>query len=71
MINFIKKLTKNSKNKLIITTGYDLPNILKKIKPKLIELKVHLHEGLDFSQLKKITLQWKWSCLKDVKFKLN
>ena len=56
LINFIKKLTKNSENKLIITTSYNLPNILKKIKPKLNELKVHLHEGLDFSQLKKITL---------------
>ena len=56
LINFIKKLIKNSEMKLIITTGFNLPNILKKIKPKLDELKVDLYEGLDFTQLKKITV---------------
>jgi ADP-heptose:LPS heptosyltransferase len=56
LINFIKELTKKKDKKLIITTGVNLPNIIKKIKPKLDELKVDLYEGLDFTQLKKITV---------------
>ena len=56
MINFIKELTKNRGKKLIITTGVNLPNIIKKIKPKLDDLNVNLYEGLNFTQLKKITV---------------
>ena len=56
LINFIKELIKNSEKKLIITTGFNLPNILKKIKPELDKLKVDLYEGLDFTQLKEITV---------------
>ena len=56
LINFIKELLKNNKKKLIITTGLNLPNILKKIKPNLDKLKIDLYEGMDFTQLKKITV---------------
>ena len=56
LINFIKELTKNRGKKLIITTGVNLPNIIKKIKPKLDDLNVNLYEGLNFTQLKKITV---------------
>jgi len=56
LIDFIKKLIKKSDKNLIITTGFNLPNIIKKIKPKLDGLKVNLYEGLDFTELKKITI---------------
>lgn len=56
LVNFIKNLIKYSKKKLIITTGFNLPNIVKKIKPKLNELNVTLYEKLDFTQLKEITV---------------
>ena len=56
LINFIKEIIKDNEKKLIITTGFNVPKILKKIKPKLSELKVDLYENLDFIQLQNITV---------------
>ena len=56
MMNLKLPWQKKSDKNLIITTGFNLPNIIKKIKPKLDGLKVNLYEGLDFTELKKITI---------------
>ena len=56
LINFIKEIIKDNEKKLIITTGFNIPKILKKIKPKLSELKVDLYENLNFIQLQNITV---------------
>ena len=55
LINFVKQIIKKNKGRLVITTGFNLPNKMKKIKPMLIDLKVNLYEGLDFLELEKIT----------------
>lgn len=55
LINFVKQIIKKNKGRLVITTGFNLPNKMEKIKPMLIDLKVNLYEGLDFLELEKIT----------------
>jgi len=55
LINFIKKILEKNEGELMITTGLNLPNKMNKIKPKLIDLKVNLYEGLSFLELEKIT----------------
>lgn len=55
LINFVKQIIKKNKGRLVITTGFYLPNKMEKIKPMLIDLKVNLYEGLDFLELEKIT----------------
>ena len=55
LINFIKKILKKNKGRLVITTGFNLPDKMKKIKTSLIDLKVNLYEGLNFIELEKIT----------------
>ncbi len=55
LISFIKEIIKKKKGRLIVTTGFNLPYIIKKIKPLLKELKIVLYENLSFSQLEDIT----------------
>ena len=55
LINFIEELHKKSDGKLVITTGFNLPDKMKKIKSKLTELKVNLYENLNFLELENIT----------------
>ena len=57
LINFIKKIKNKNEKKLIITTGFVLPDLIKKIKPVLHDLKIVLYENLDFIQLESITLK--------------
>ena len=39
----------------MITTGLNLPDKIKQIKPTLNDLKINLYEGLNFLELEKIT----------------
>ena len=55
LVNFIKKILKKNEGRLIITTGFKLPDKMNKIKPSLINLKVNLYENLNFIELEKIT----------------
>ena len=55
LISFIKEIIKKKKGRLIVTTGFNLPYIIEKIKPLLKELKIVLYENLSFSQLEDIT----------------
>ena len=55
LVNFIKKIHKKNVGKLVITTGFYLPDKMNKIKPTLIDLNVNLYEGLNFLELEKIT----------------
>ena len=55
LISFIKEIINKKKGRLIVTTGFNLPYIIEKIKPLLKELKIVLYENLSFSQLEDIT----------------
>ena len=55
LINFIKKILKKNTGKLVISTGFNLPDKINKIKPTLNDLKVNLYEDLSFLELEKIT----------------
>jgi ADP-heptose:LPS heptosyltransferase len=55
LISFIKEIIKRKKGRLIVTTGFNLPYVMEKIKPLLKELKIALYENLSFSQLEDIT----------------
>ena len=55
LINFIKKIIKKKGGKLVITTGFNLPDKMNKIKNNLNDLKVNLYEGLNFLELEKVT----------------
>lgn len=55
LTSFIKEIIKKKKGRLIVTTGFNLPYIMEKIKPLLKELKITLYENLSFSQLEDIT----------------
>jgi ADP-heptose:LPS heptosyltransferase len=55
LINFFVKLIKKNKKKLIITTGFELPKIMKNLKPFLAENKVKIYENLNFFELERIT----------------
>tara|TARA_B100000575_G_C23126678_1_gene652866 strand:+ start:1637 stop:2518 length:882 start_codon:yes stop_codon:yes gene_type:complete len=57
LINFIKKIKNKNEKKLIITTGFIIPDIMRKIEPVLNDLKIVLYKNLDFLQLEKITLK--------------
>ena len=56
LVDFIKKIVDKKEKQLIITTGFILPNIMRKIKPVLNDFKIVLYENLDFLQLENITL---------------
>ena len=56
LIKFIKEILDKSNKKLVITTGVRLPDIMKKIIPRITKLNVKIHENLDFKELEKITL---------------
>jgi ADP-heptose:LPS heptosyltransferase len=60
LISFIKELNGKNNKKLVITTGFVLPGIMKKILPIIKELKIEIFENLNFSQLEKITCK---SCI--------
>lgn len=53
LVNFLKRIVQ--KKKLIITTGFYLPNKIKNIESTLKELKIKLYKDLDFLELEKIT----------------
>ena len=55
LVSLIKQILKKNVGKLVITTGFNLPDKIRKIKPSLIDLKVDVYEGLDFLELEKIT----------------
>ncbi len=55
LVNFVKKILKKNEGRLVITTGFKLPDKMNKIKPSLIDLKVKLYENLNFIELEKIT----------------
>ncbi len=55
LINFLKKLLQKNKRNLIITTGFNVPYIIKKIEATLNELKIKLYNDLSFLELEKIT----------------
>ena len=55
LVNFINEILKKNVGRLLITTGFILPDKIKKIKPTLTNLKVNLYEGLNFLELEKIT----------------
>jgi len=55
LINFFVKLIKKNKKKLIITTGFELPEIMKNLKPFLAENRVQIYENLNFFELERIT----------------
>ena len=55
LTNFIKELDKKENKRLVITTGFILPTIMRNILPILRELKIEIYENLNFSQLEKIT----------------
>tara|TARA_B100001741_G_scaffold296496_1_gene280420 strand:+ start:1652 stop:2533 length:882 start_codon:yes stop_codon:yes gene_type:complete len=55
LVNFIKEILNKNEGRLVITTGFNLPDKMSKIKPSLIDLKVNLYEGLNFLELEKIT----------------
>ena len=55
LVDFIKEIIKKNIGRLVITTGLNLPDKMKKIKPILNDLKVNLYEGLNFLELEKIT----------------
>jgi len=57
LINFVNKIIKKKEKKLIITTGLNLPNKMKKIEFLLDKLKIKLYKNLDFLELEKITSQ--------------
>ena len=57
LLSFFEKIIIKSKKKLIITTGLNLPNKLKKIESVLNELKIRVYKNLDFLELEKITSQ--------------
>ena len=57
LIYFFKKIIIKSKKKLIITTGLNLPNKIKKIESVLNTLKIKVYKNLDFLELEKITSQ--------------
>lgn len=56
LFDFIKKLQAKSKLELIITTGNNIPLVLKNILPKIYDLNIKVYEKLDFDGLEKITL---------------
>jgi len=55
LVNFIKKILEKNIGRLVITTGFNLPDKMNKIKPTLIDLKINLYENLSFLELEKIT----------------
>ena len=55
LIDFIKKINEKSKLQLIITTGSNIPNVLKNILPKVYDLNIRVYEKLNFSELEEIT----------------
>ena len=55
LFDFVKKLHAKSKLELIITTGNNIPLVLKNILPKIYELNIKVYEKLDFNELEKIT----------------
>ena len=55
LVNFIKEIKKKNIGSLLITTGLNLPDKIKQIKPILKDLKIDLYEGLNFLELEKIT----------------
>ena len=55
--NFIKQIIKKTEKKLIVTTGLNLPNKMKNIESMLNDLKIKLHQNLNFLELEKITSQ--------------
>ena len=55
LVNFIKEIKKKNIGSLLITTGLNLPDKIKQIKPTLNDLKINLYEGLNFLELEKIT----------------
>ena len=55
LVNFVKQILKKNMGRLVITTGFNLPDKMNKIKPSLIDLKVNVYEGLNFLELEKIT----------------
>ncbi len=55
LLKFIKKLLVKSNKRLIITTGFKLPDVLKRILPQIKHLDVKIFENLDFDELEKIT----------------
>ena len=57
LIDFIKQIMKKKEKKLIITTGLNLPNKIKKIESVLNELKISVYKNLDFLELEKVTSQ--------------
>lgn len=54
LINFIRKIIKKG-NKLIITSGLNLPYKLKKIETELNNSEIKIYKDLDFLELEKIT----------------
>ena len=57
LINFIKQIIKKNERQLIITTGLNLPNKMKKIENVINLLNVKLYKNLNFLELEKITMQ--------------
>ena len=57
LFDFVKKLHAKSKLELIITTGNNIPLVLKNILPKIYDLNIKVYDKLDFNGLEKITLK--------------
>ena len=57
LLSFFEKIIKKNKKNIIITTGSNLPNKIKKIESVLSELKIRVYKNLDFLELEKITSQ--------------
>ena len=55
LVNFIQQVLKKNMGNLMITTGFNLPDKMNRIKPVLIDLKVNVYENLNFLELEKIT----------------
>ena len=57
LFDFVKKLHAKSKLELIITTGNNIPLVLKNILPKIYDLNIKVYEKLDFNGLEKNNLK--------------
>ena len=57
LLHFMRNIIKETNKELIITTGFQLPYILRELVHEITDMPIKLHDNLNFSELEKITLK--------------